>query len=122
MTVFVTWLERGHGKKFLLLEDASGSLITKQDSKGCPFVTVVANWNGTAKMFPSVYQQPLRLWKQTMHIPLKSSIKLLPEMKKLFLKSSKFVGFKDLFWKSKFLENGHGRHQMGAIHYTFIFN
>ena len=39
MTVFVIWLERGHGeKKFLLLEDASGFLITKKDSNnGCHF-------------------------------------------------------------------------------------
>ena len=34
---------------------------------------------------------------KTNNIPLKSPIKLLPEMKKIFLKCSKFVGFKDLF-------------------------
>ena len=61
---------------------------------------------------------------KTNNVPLKSPIKLLPEMKKIFLKCSKFVGFRDLFWKSNFLENGRDRHQMGAIpiHYTFIFN
>ena len=31
---------------------------------GGNFTTVVAYWNGTAKTFPSVYQQPLRLWKK----------------------------------------------------------
>ena len=34
---------------------------------------------------------------KTNNVPLKSPIKLLPEMKKIFLKCSKFVGFKDLF-------------------------
>ena len=44
-------------------------------------------------------------------------------MKKIFLKCSKFVGFKDLFWKSKFLENGCGRHQYQYplyIHFQLI--
>ena len=34
---------------------------------------------------------------KTNNVPLKSPIKLLPEMKKIFLKCSKFVGLKDLF-------------------------
>ena len=34
---------------------------------------------------------------KTNNVPLISPIKLLPEMKKIFLKCSKFVGFKDLF-------------------------
>ena len=34
---------------------------------------------------------------KTNNVPLKSPIKLLPEMKKIFLKCSKFVGFRDLF-------------------------
>ena len=39
---------------------------------------------------------------KTNNVPLKSPIKLLPEMKKIFLKCSKFVGFKDFFEKVSF--------------------
>ena len=61
---------------------------------------------------------------KTNNVPLKTPIKLLPEMKKEFWNFQNLFGFRDLFWKSNFLENGRGRHQIGAIpiHYTFIFN
>ena len=47
--------------------------------------TVVAIWDFTAKMFPSVFLQPMILWKRTRYVPLKSPIKMLPEMQKKFL-------------------------------------
>ena len=61
---------------------------------------------------------------ETNNVPLKTPIKLLPEMKKKIWNFQNLFGFRDLFWKSNFLENGRGRHQIGAIpiHYTFIFN
>ena len=34
---------------------------------------------------------------KTNNVPVKSPIKLLPKMKKIFLKCSKFLGFRDLF-------------------------
>ena len=79
---------------------------------------MVANWDGTAETFPSVSQKPLRLWKQTMYVPLKNLMKLVPEMKK------KIVGFRAFFEKAVFWENGRGRHQTRAttIQYMSIFS
>ena len=49
---------------------------------------------------------------------------MLQEMQKRFLIFPKLLDFRAFFEKSVFLENGHDRHQMGAmlIHYTFIFS
>ena len=49
-----------------------------------------------------------------MNIPLKSPMKLLPEMQKKMLNFSKLVVFRAFFEKAVILENGHGRHQTGS--------
>ena len=54
---------------------------------------------------------------KTNDVPLKSPMKLVPEMKK------KNVGFRAFFEKAVFWENGRGRHQTRAtpIQYMSIF-
>ena len=61
---------------------------------------------------------------KTTNIPLKSPIKLPPEMQIFFFNFQNLLVFRAFFEKSVFWENGRGRHQMGAtlIHYTSIFN
>ena len=60
---------------------------------------------------------------KTNNIPLKSPIKLPPEMQKNFWIFQNLLVFRAFFEKSVFWENGRGRHQMGTtlIHYTSIF-
>ena len=61
---------------------------------------------------------------KTNKVPFKSPIKMLPEMQKKIWIFQNLLVFRAFFEKAVFLENGHGRHQTGAmpIHYTFIFS
>ena len=61
---------------------------------------------------------------KTNNIPLKSPVKLPPEMQKKIWIFQNLLVFRAFLKKLVFWENRSGRHQMGAtlIHYTSIFN
>ena len=61
---------------------------------------------------------------ETNKVPLKSPIKMLPEMQKKIWIFQKFLVFRAFFEKAVFLENGLGGHETVAtsIHYVFIFS